>query len=487
MKKRLELLLYILLSLGCLNPALAQGPQSEPDSKRPNIVLIMCDDLGWGDVGFNGNTEVKTPNLDRLAAKGIKFNRFYSAGPVCSPTRASCLTGRNPFRMGIYTANTGFLKPEEITLPELLKKEGYATGHFGKWHLGTLTTTLRDANRGRPRDSSNYTIPTSHGYDTYFVTESKVPTYDPMVKPAVFDTLRGENLRYGWAALENPHDPRKVESYGTYYWTGPEQLELKNLEGSDSRVIMDRALPFIEKAVERERPFFSVIWFHTPHLPLVATREYRKKYGHLPYKHQLFYASITRMDEQVGRLWDELEALGKAENTMLWFCSDNGPENGTPGSAGPFRARKRSLYEGGVRVPAFAVWPAHFKPDQMVDAPSVTSDYLPTLIDYLNILYPDGDRPLDGISLKPILDGKQIRRNSPIGFQAKAHKMSWVTDRYKLISVDDGNTFELYDLLKDRGETTDIASDRPKEVARLRQRLLTWVTSCAQSDHGKDY
>ena len=123
--------------------------------ETPNIILVMCDDLGWGDTGFNGNQIIKTPNLDMLAAKGITFSRFYSASAVCSPTRGSCLTGRNPYRLGIPNANSGRLKEEEITLPELLKQKGYATGHFGKWHLGTLTTQVKDANRGRPGDSTH--------------------------------------------------------------------------------------------------------------------------------------------------------------------------------------------------------------------------------------------------------------------------------------------------------------------------------------------
>ncbi len=136
--------------------------------ENPNIILIMTDDQGWGDAGFNGNTEIKTPNLDYLASNGIIFDRFYSASAVCSPTRASLITGRNPYRMGIPTANKGHMKVEEITIAELLKDKGYATGHFGKWHLGTLTKTSKDANRGGPGNSEHFSIPTMHGYDHFF-------------------------------------------------------------------------------------------------------------------------------------------------------------------------------------------------------------------------------------------------------------------------------------------------------------------------------
>ena len=182
------------------------GCTSEKTPDRPNIILIMCDDLGWGDTGFNGSEIIKTPNLDLLASKGMVFNRFYSASPVCSPTRASCLTGRNPYRMDIPTANSGHMKNEEVTLPEILRKHKYKTGHFGKWHLGTFTSRIKDANRGRPGVSAHFSIPDQHGFDEFFSTESKVPTYDPMKKPKIYNEKIGESPRYGWAHIENEED-----------------------------------------------------------------------------------------------------------------------------------------------------------------------------------------------------------------------------------------------------------------------------------------
>ena len=452
---------------------------------RPNIILVMCDDLGWGDVGFNGHPKVRTPNLDRLSAAGRRLDRFYAAAPVCSPTRASALTGRNPFRMGIYHANTGHMLPEEVTLAEVLRSEGYRTGMFGKWHLGTLTTMLEDANRGRPRDSTNYALPTDHGFDAYFCTESKTPTWDPMLKPDSFRIEAGESLRYGWAALEQGSE-RVPKTYGTFYWSGPEQMALHNLDGDDSRVIMDRVLPFVEDAVARQQPFFSTVWFHTPHLPLVTSRHHRDQYADLSLQEQLLYGSISAMDEQVGRLWAKLEELGVAENTMLWFCSDNGPENRTPGSSGPFRERKRSLYEGGVRVPAFLVWPAHFEGGQNLAAPMVTSDYLPTILDYLQLDYPQPERPIDGKSMRPVLEGERNRRDHPIGFQFR-NKISWVTDQYKLISTDEGESFELYDLLMDPEEKQDLSKDRPLIVNKLSQELQLWLDDCRRSDRDSSY
>jgi arylsulfatase A-like enzyme len=228
-----------------------------------------------------------------------------------------------------------------------------------------------------------------------------------------------------------------------------------------------------------------VVWFHTPHLPVVAEETSMAKYGEYPHQEQIYFASITAMDAQVGRLWKKLEELGEAENTIIWFCSDNGPEDKTPGSSGPFRERKRSLYEGGVRVPAFCVWPNGIKPGLKTDFPAVTSDYLPTILNILNLNYPD-NRPIDGLSLTEILNGKNTIREKPIGFQYPG-KMSWVTQEYKLISTDKGETFELYNLVDDAGEENNIASTNTEIVNKMKTDLLYWVESCKASEKGADY
>ena len=228
------------------------------DKPKPNIILMMCDDLGWGDVGFNGNRIVKTPHLDRLASSGIIFERFYSASAVCSPTRASCLTGRNPFRMNIPTANSGAMPPEEITLAELLKEEGYRTGFFGKWHLGTLTTKEKDANRARPGRKDVYQIPSNHGFDTYFATESKVPTFDPMYYPASFDTTNGENLRFGWAKID---DFTSAHRYGTAYWKGEEQKVTENLRGIIARLSWIERYLLLINLLKNKRHFLLLSGF----------------------------------------------------------------------------------------------------------------------------------------------------------------------------------------------------------------------------------
>tara|TARA_R110002049_G_scaffold4601_5_gene32210 strand:+ start:293557 stop:294999 length:1443 start_codon:yes stop_codon:yes gene_type:complete len=449
-------------------------------AEKPNVILIMCDDLGYGDPQcFDADSPIRTPHIDAMASDGLKFTRFYSAAPVCSPTRGSCLTGRHPYRYGVYSANTGHMKTDEITLPELLQQAGYTTGHFGKWHLGTLTTTIPDANRGGPKGKQHFSPPSRHGYDDSFVTESKVPTFDPMIKPV------GAKAGGYWDAVK---DRSTAESYGTHYWDHDGNVVSQNLDGDDSRVIMDRAIPFIENAVANDTPFFAAVWFHAPHLPCVAGPDHVKYYQQHDVAHRNYYGCVTALDEQVGRLRAKLAELNVADDTMLWFCSDNGPEGKdakSPGSAGDFRGRKRSLYEGGVRVPGILVWPGHTKPGSTTDYAAVTSDYLPTVLDVLDISYPD-DRPLDGTSLLGAITKSEPRRTAPIGFQS-AKQIAWHHGNHKLITVDAGKTWQLYDLDSDPNENNDLAQQQPERIASMKQQVRAWQESCKSSDAGHDY
>lgn len=429
----------------------------------------MADDLGWGDVGFNGNATIQTPHLDAMAENGVTFKRFYAAAPVCSPTRGSCLTGRHPYRYGIFYANVGHLLQSELNLAKVLKANGYTTGHFGKWHLGTLTKTIVDSNRGK-NHPEHYAPPWEHGFDACFSTEAKVPTFNPM-----------------------------DFAVSTRYWTGDGQYATENLDGDDSRVIMDRAIPFIKNAVQHEQPFLAVIWFHTPHSPVVAGPEHRKLYSNYNENQQHYYGCITAMDEQIGRLRRALRELDASRDTMLWFCSDNGPagKGGGPaqepggrqqGSPGPFRGRKGSLYEGGVRVPAIVEWPTVIEPGES-EFPACTSDYYPTILDILRIEPPEQPKPVDGISLWPHLQGNMSKRPTPIGFESELHQKTQVAltdNRYKLISVDDEESFQLYDLIVDPSESRDVAEDHPDIFREMKHTLQTWRQSCAASNRGED-
>ena len=274
-------LLFLALSLSSSGAA----------GQRPNIILLMADDMGWGDVGFHGNPVIKTPNLDKMSREGIRFDRFYSASAVCSPTRASCLTGRNPFRTGVFTANNGILRPEEITIAELVRPLGYNTGFFGKWHLGTFTTEGKDANRGGADHPELLNRPDRHGFDLYFATESKVPTCDPMLKPE----KRAEH--FGWDCIR---PGEKTRPFGTHYWTNAngtnEAVAADQLKGDDSRIIMTRALAFIEDSVRAKKPFLAVVWFHAPHKPFVAAPEFVEPYKNLGVEMRNYAGSIAGLD-----------------------------------------------------------------------------------------------------------------------------------------------------------------------------------------------
>ena len=328
-----------------------------------------------------------------MAAEGIRFERFYSGAPgLFADEGGCCLTGRHPYRYGILGANVGHMKPEEITLAELLREQGYATGHFGKWHVGTLTTAMKDSNRGRPGDPSHYAPPWENGFEACFSTEAKVPTWNPMRVPKEgLGAPAGSKRKETWRSVR----------YAILDWSGT----IRNGE-SRGRRFTDHHGPgdslHREGAVKDKRPFFAVIWFHAPHLPAVGGGRYLEMYSKEDSDRRHYYACISAMDAQLCRLRHTLRRLGAHENTMLWFCSDNGPEGKAtaPGRTAGLRGRKRSLYEGGVRVPGILVWPARVKKPRLVTTPCVTADYFPTV--------------LDAAGLEPVEDGRSaIRRSQP--------------------------------------------------------------------------
>tara|TARA_B110000046_G_scaffold186011_1_gene231337 strand:- start:8171 stop:9637 length:1467 start_codon:yes stop_codon:yes gene_type:complete len=441
---------------------------------QPNIILIMADDLGYGDTGFNGNKVIQTPNLDQMANDGAILTNFHAGAPVCSPTRGSFLTGRHPHRYGVFWANIGHLPKEEITLSEILQTKGYATGHFGKWHLGTLNKEFSSKGQKR-KPAENYSPPSSHGYDRSFVTESAIALWDPAK---------------GKRAVNNP------------FWLDgiAQDPNDKSLAGGASRVVMDKVLPFINHAVQQQQPFFTVIWFHAPHQDVVAGPEYLAQYqsygeaGH-------YYGVVTEMDEQIGRLRSELKRLGVDKNTLITFTSDNGPESEntrskkpdaggrTAGSTGGLKGRKRSLYEGGVRVPSLAVWPEKIVAGKVVDIATSTLDYLPTINELIDYQMPD-DREIDGVSILSLLLNNSegdFKRNKAIPFIAKG-KVSLIDGDYKLVtSVKHNDKFELYDLTKDRSETANVASQYPELVTNMSQQIKAFLASAKASHSGADY
>ncbi|MGB0581488.1 MAG: sulfatase family protein, partial [Limisphaerales bacterium] len=261
----------------------------------------------------------------------------------------------------------------------------------------------------------------------------------------------------------------------------------EELTGDDSKIIMNRALKFIE--AEHDQPFLAIIWLHAPHLPVVASRKDAASYddGRTTGFEQNYYGCVTALDRQVGRLRALLRKKGIAENTFLAFCSDNGPEGNdeSPGKQGPFRGRKRSLYEGGVRVPGLIEWPAQIEPGSSSGVASCTVDYFPTVMDIVGIKMPD-QRPLDGVSLLPLINGSMKERPRPLAFHIRG-KAAWHDGMLKAYGDVNKGNWELYDLASDPGETTDLAKQKPEKLKSMVADWTKWKGSVDASDNGADY
>lgn len=443
---RLPLLVAALLAAPAAHDPARAGSSRPREDGRPSFVLVLSDDQGWGDAGYNGDPVLRTPNLDAMARGGVRFDRFYAAGPLCAPTRAGVLTGRFPFRSGVMHSLHAVLPREETTIAEILRDRGYSTGHFGKWHLGSLG----GRGSGGSEPAWEESPPWEHGFQVCFSSESSLPTWDPLVNP--------ETGRPSRAA----------------YWTGPDRRAAGDFEGDASRVIMDRAVQFLRASVKDGRPFLAVIWLHAPHYPVVAGGAYRAMYGGGDGNADLaaYRGCLTAMDGQIGRLRSELRALGVAERTALFFASDNGPvQEGygkapEAGSAGPFRGGKAELLEGGIRVPALLEWPERTGPRVVTSAWSVL-DYLPTLAAAAGAKLPAA--PLDGESLLPLLAGEASARSAPLFFRLGL-QTALVDGRYKL-SAGPAAGSTLHDLDADPGEERDLSGREPEVLRRMLDEL----------------
>jgi arylsulfatase A len=419
---------------------LAASAATAGNAPRPqtNFVFILCDDLGYADLGCFGSKEIKTPHLDRLAADGMRLTACYSGSPVCSPSRAALMTGRNPNRLGIrdwIPPNTGiFLKEEEVTVAELLKSAGYRTAHVGKWHLNSRFNGMEPT-------------PGTHGFDHWFSTQNNAtPTHQ---NPGNF-------VRNG----------RRV---------GP-------LQGNSSTLIVDEALGFLD-GVE-DAPFALFVWFHAPHEIVATPDDFRSEhYPDLDRDKAEYYASVTLVDREVGRLLKKVDDLGLRERTFVEFTSDNGPEtlnryptaNHSHGSPGPYRGMKLHVTEAGYRVPGIVRWPGHTKPGSVSDEAVAGYDLLPTLCEIAGIK-PPTDRVLDGTSVARVLEGKRFERTKPLYWQYdKALSKPWTValrqGKWKLLGDAKLEQFALYDLKADPGEKTDLASAQPRRVRELAESM----------------
>lgn len=344
-------------------------------AERPNFVVIFADDLGYGDLSCQGNRTIKTPRLDQMAGEGIRFTSFYTGESVCTPSRAALLTGRLPIRNGmssdkrrvLFPDSGGGLPAEEVTLAESLSEAGYVCGCFGKWHLGHLPQFL----------------PTSHGFHSYF----GIPYSNDMDRVAGIGPM-------GRAAFLDP----KVEYWNVPLLRNQEVVERPADQTTITRRYTEEAVKFMGE--NKDRPFFVYLPHNLPHVPLFRSPEFegRSAGG--------FYGDvIEEIDWSVGRVLDTLKELGIAENTLVFFTSDNGPwlifgDHG--GTAGPLREGKGCTWEGGMRVPAMAWWPGTIAPDRVSHDPVTTMDLFPTFVHLAGGKLPD-DRTLDGMNLTPLL------------------------------------------------------------------------------------
>ncbi|MHC5184022.1 MAG: sulfatase-like hydrolase/transferase [Planctomycetota bacterium] len=460
-----------MVSLG-ISSSVIPGSQAAK-KKKPNVILFMTDDQGWGDVGFNGNKEILTPNMDGLVKRGARLHHFFSGCPVCSPTRGTVMTGRHYFRYGIWSANTGRLPREEYTIPQGLKEIGYTSGHFGKWHLGSPHPDY--TGKGGGGSEKHLARPEWFGYDKHFVTHHAVKTWDP----------------YG-------PDGSQIDTTDNPYWEDGKRVT-ERLTGDDTRIIMDRVIPFIEKAAKDDKPFVAVIWSHAPHTPLEAGPKYRQMYEKrgLDDKKINYYGSITALDDQIGRLDSKLKELDLWDNTMFWYCSDNGPakhiRDGGYGSTDGMRGKKAHLFNGGVCVPAFVVWPGHVKGGSTIKTPLSTLDYLPTVFAAAGAKMPDG-RPIDGENILDIVKGRRTKRQKSIPFRFResiaAPGLSLLKGQYRYYTnfvTDQSEGDMLYNFFDNRGEDKNMIEELPEMAAAMRKEALEFLRSCKNSYEGNDY
>ncbi|MDZ7724028.1 MAG: sulfatase [candidate division KSB1 bacterium] len=431
--------------------------------KKPNIVFVMADDLGWSQVGCYGSQYYETPNMNRLAAQGMKFTDAYAAAPVCSPTRASIMTGKYPARLHLTDfisgnpdpQNSTLLQPDwtkylaldEFTMGEAMKQAGYQTALFGKWHL---------SKEKLPPESESHN-PDKQGFDQSFVTYKPVP-----------------RMAKAWQTPEN--DAHNVQK------------------------ITDKSLKFIE--ANKDQPFFLFVSHNSVHTPIVEKQSLIEKYkskpgSDLPENNPVLGAMIETLDNSVGRIMEKLQDLDLADDTVFIFYSDNGGLERAADQE-PLRAGKAALYEGGIRVPLIVKWPGQIRPGSTCKTPVISIDFYPTFAEIAGRDITDQTR--DGISLIPLLTETGAIKRDALYWHYPHYHTSGVAPsgairrgKYKLIewfehSIDgihQPGAVELYDLEQDISEDHNLAAENPERVSKLHKKLKTWRTAVGAQDMKK--
>lgn len=424
--------------------------------ERPNFLVVLCDDLGYGDLHCYGNAELKTPNLDQFARDGMRLTNCYSAHPNCSPSRTGLMTGRTPTRVGIHNwipmLSPMHVPTTEITVATLLRDAGYETALTGKWHLnGRFNLT------GQPQ-------PGDHGFEHWFATQNN--------------------------CLPNHRNPYNFVRNG---------IPLGPLKGYAADLVAKEAVYWLREVRDRQRPFFLFVSFHEPHEPIATHPQFEKLYPSDDPSYAAHHGNITQMDSAFGDLMKEVDELGLRDETLVLFTSDNGPAKTAyhpNGSAGPLRDKKGYVTDGGIRVPGILRWPTQIKSGGESDEPVIGTDLLPTLCELAEIKLPT-DRKLDGASLTPLWRGGKVQRKTPLYWHFYGangnHKVAIRIGDWKLSAELDAGPIrqrggidsmdqhviktaklgrmDLYNLAEDISEATDLKERYPDRFAEMRMLL----------------
>ncbi len=434
------------------------GEAATEEPPRPNILFLLADDLGYGDLGCYGSEHARTPNLDRLAADGTRFTQFY-VSTVCSPTRAAAITGQFPSRHRIYghlatlpsnqrRGMPDWLDVDAPAMPRALQAAGYRTAMIGKWHLGGGSG---DTFGGAPINSNDAPPVSRYGFDDVRVTYGKGPT---------------------WREAEPWPEPHDIYPYEDKPW-----------RRWSSRAIVDEAIGLLDQyaSAEKKTPWMMNVWFKDPHTPMDPADEMRRGFEHLPEPAQTHYAMIGEMDRQIGRLLAKLDELGLAENTLVIFASDNGAHGARGGSNGPFRGAKGSMYDGGVRVPLIVRWPGRV-PVGRVDESSLLHicDFTPTFCSLTGAAMPSG-YIADGVDATEALFGRSFVRSRPIMWyypsRAGTPSLAIRDGKWSLVMTPDGRRLALYDMEHNPSQANDVSGEYESVTRRLRAELEAYYAT----------
>ncbi|MCL4107859.1 UNVERIFIED_CONTAM: hypothetical protein GTU68_001176 [Idotea baltica] len=388
--------------------------------------------MGWGDSGTFGHPLIKTPNLDKLASQGVKFTQCYSACGVCSPSRSAILTGRTPYRNGVWRHLSGnheaHLRASEVTYPELLKGIGYENCHVGKWHL----------NSKQQFNTPKFPQPGDHGFDYWMYSHNNA---EPSHK-----------------------NPKNFVRNG---------VPVGKMEGYSAQLVAAEAVHWLEEIRDPKKPFSMSVWVHEPHSPIATDPQFSELYG--DHENSKYMGNITQLDHALGQVMEGLDKAGVSDDTLLFFTSDNGPVPNYGGTAGGLRGVKRSSHEGGIRVPGVARWPGHIEAGTVSDIPVIGSDIFSTILDIVGIPLP-GDRTIDGTSMLPAFNGKPVSRSVPLYWRTH---VSPVSDRsalrigdWKIVSNDEMTKFMLFNIQEDWKEENDLAAAMPEKTEEMKKELF---------------